>query len=172
MKLPCFRPFPVAKPIPRPMYPTYFKLTEAEPDLNHITALLTEPDVGAIALFRGSVRGVTARSGMPAETIELEYEAYEEMAVERMAQIADEIWAKWPSIKGIAIVQRIGVLAVGEMTTLVACASGHRDQGGFEAAQFGIDRLKEIVPVWKKELTLGKSYWVEGEYRPNSADNG
>ena len=67
-----------------------------------------------------------------------------------MAQIAEEIWERWPLVKGIAIVQRVGTLQVGEMTTLVACAAGHRDQGAFEAARYGIDRLKQIVPVWKK----------------------
>ncbi len=153
------------------MYPTYFQISEDEPDLNHITALLTEPDVGAIGLFRGTVRGETARPGHPAETIHLEYEAYEEMALERMAQIADEIWAQWPLVKGVAIVQRVGMLSVGDMTTLVVCAAGHRDQGVFEAARFGIDRLKEIVPIWKKEISKNASVWIEGDYRPNNDDN-
>ena len=153
------------------MHTTYFKLAEEEPDLNEITAALTRPDVGAVVMFRGTVRGATQRKGLPEETVRLEYEAYEEMAVERMAQIAREIWDKWPLVKGVAIVQRIGTLGVGEMTTLVVCASGHRDQGAFEAARYGIDRLKEIVPVWKKEVGTDKSVWVEGDYRPNSADN-
>jgi molybdopterin synthase catalytic subunit len=54
---------------------------------------------------------------------------------------------------------------------LVACASAHRDQGVFEAARYGIDRLKEIVPVWKKEVGIDRSLWVEGHYRPTEADN-
>ena len=152
-------------------FPTYFALTESDPDLNEIHACLTQPDVGSVVTFRGSVRGETQRDGLPPKTLHLEYEAYEEMAVERMQQIADEIWDRWPLVKGIAIVQRIGKLNVGEMTTLVSCASGHRDQGGFEAARYGIDRLKEIVPVWKKEVDEDRAIWVEGDYRPNSADN-
>ena len=152
-------------------FPTWFELAENEPDLNKITAHLTEPDVGSVVFFRGSVRGATDREGLPPETIHLEYEAYEEMAVDRMRQIAHEIWEKWPLVKGVAIVQRIGTLDVSNMTTLVACASGHRDQGGFEAARYGIDRLKEIVPVWKKEVSADNSVWVEGDYRPTSQDN-
>ena len=74
-------------------------------------------------------------------------------------------------VKGVAIVQRIGRLGVGDATTLVACAAGHRDQGAFEAARYGIDRLKEIVPVWKKEIGEDKSVWVEGSYTPTTADN-
>jgi molybdopterin synthase catalytic subunit len=57
------------------------------------------------------------------------------------------------------------------MTTIVACAAGHRDQGAFEAARYGIDRLKEIVPVWKKEVGHDKSVWIEGDYRPTETDN-
>lgn len=152
-------------------WPTYFALSEDEPDLNAIHAALTQPDVGAIVTFRGSVRGETNREGLPAQTIYLEYEAYEVMARERMAQIAREIWEKWPLVKGVAIVQRIGRITVGDMTTLVACAAGHRDQGAFEAARYGIDRLKEIVPIWKKEIGVDKSVWVEGDYRPTKEDN-
>jgi molybdopterin synthase catalytic subunit len=147
-----------------------FAVTTGEVDLNAIARQLTEPDVGAIVFFHGSVRGATARDGLPAETDYLEYEAYEDMALRNMAQIAREIWTRWPPVKGIAIVQRIGKLDVGETTTLVACAAGHRDQGAFEAARYGIDRLKQIVPVWKKEVGSDQSVWIEGDYRPTRAD--
>lgn len=152
-------------------YPTYFAITEKEPDIGAIHSHLTQPDVGAIVSFTGSVRGETQRDGLPGETIYLEYESYSEMAEAKMAQIAYEIWERWPLVKGIAIVQRIGKLDIGEMTTFVACASGHRDQGGFEAARYGIDRLKEIVPVWKKEVGRDKSVWVEGTYQATEKDN-
>jgi molybdopterin synthase catalytic subunit len=152
-------------------YPTYFAVTTDDPDLNAIAARLAQSDVGAIIWFTGFVRGETQRDGLPSRTMYLEYEAYEEMALEKMAQIAREIWARWPLVRGIAIVQRIGRLEVGVATTLVACAAGHRDQGAFDAARYGIDRLKEIVPVWKKEIGTDRSVWVEGDYRPTSADN-
>jgi molybdopterin synthase catalytic subunit len=151
-------------------YPTYFDVTEAELDLNEIHARLTTPEVGAIITFRGSVRGKTRRPGLPAETEHLEYEAYSAMALQKMEQIAREIWRQWSDVRGIAIVQRVGKLEVGELTTLVACAAGHRDQGAFEAARYGIDRLKEIVPVWKKEVGADRSVWIEGDYRPTPED--
>ena len=152
-------------------YPTYFALSEAAPDIHTIHAHLTQPDIGAIVTFTGSVRGQTQRDGLPPETVHLEYEAYSEMAELKMAQIAQEIWERWPQVKGIAIVQRIGKLEVGDATTFVACASGHRDQGVFDAARYGIDRLKEIVPVWKKEVGPDKSVWVEGHYQATDKDN-
>jgi molybdopterin synthase catalytic subunit len=152
-------------------HPTYFALTHDQVDLNAIVARLTRPDVGAVVLFTGSVRGETQREGLPEATMHLEYEAYEEMARLKMDQIAAEIWQRWPLVKGVAIVQRTGRLEIGETTTLVACAAAHRDQGAFEAARYGIDRLKEIVPVWKREVGRDRSEWIEGHFRPTSADN-
>jgi len=151
-------------------YPTYFAVTEDELDVEAITARLAEPSVGAIVFFQGTVRGATERQGLPPQTLYLEYEAYGQMAHQKMAQIAHEIWEQWPQVRGVAIVQRVGKLDVGETTTFVACASGHRDQGVFEAARYGIDRLKEIVPVWKKEVGEDESVWVEGDYHPDEAD--
>jgi molybdopterin converting factor subunit 1 len=152
-------------------HPTSFILTEQPVDLNEIHNHLTRPDVGAIVTFSGAVRGETQREGLPAATVHLEYEAYEEMAQLKMAQIAQEIWDRWPLVKGIAIVQRIGKLEIGETTTIVACASAHRDQGAFEAARYGIDRLKQIVPVWKKEVGVDRSIWIEGDFWPTEDDN-
>ena len=150
--------------------PTYFALTETAPDIPDIIRRLTTPDIGAVVFFHGSVRGETQRDGFPPQTIYLEYEAYVPMAERKMAQIAHEIWDRWPDVQGVALVQRTGRLAVGEMTTLVVCAAGHRDQGAFEAARYGIDRLKEIVPVWKKEVGEDRSVWIEGDYRPTAQD--
>jgi MoaE-MoaD fusion protein len=151
-------------------HPTYFALTTQPLDVDSITRRLVTPEVGAVVFFQGAVRGETQRTGLPEETLYLEYEAYEEMAHEKMAQIAQEIWARWPAVRGVAIVQRIGRLNVGDTTTFVACAAAHRDQGAFEAARYGIDRLKEIVPVWKKEVGSDHSLWVEGDYHPDSGD--
>lgn len=152
-------------------HPTFLAVTSDEIDLAAIHDHLRQPDIGAIVTFSGSVRGETEREGLPPATIYLEYEAYREMAELKMGQIAHEIWSRWPAVKGVAIVQRIGKLAIGEATTIVACAAAHRDQGAFEAARYGIDRLKEIVPVWKKEVGQDESIWIEGEYRPTEADN-
>ncbi len=152
-------------------HPTYFAITHQPLDMNAIHQQLTRPDVGAVVSFTGSVRGQTRREGLPSETLYLEYEAYSAMAEAKMAQIAQEIWARWPLVKGVAIVQRIGQLSIGDVTTYVACAAGHRDQGVFDAARYGIDRLKEIVPIWKKEVGTDSSVWVEGHYQPTEKDN-
>ncbi len=151
-------------------HPTYFAISPLDMDLAAIYERLAQPNTGAIVSFTGLVRGQTAREGMPAKTLYLEYEAYSSMAEEKMAQIADEIWQKWSDVKGVAIVQRIGKLDIGDVTTFIACASGHRDQGVFDAARYGIDRLKEIVPVWKKEVGPNESTWVEGKYKPSTKD--
>lgn len=152
-------------------HPTFFAISPEAPDMRAIYDHLTQPDVGAIVNFTGMVRGQTEREGLPTETLYLEYEAYSGMAEEKMAQIALEIWQKWPGVKGVAIVQRIGKLAISDVTTFIACAAGHRDQGVFEAARYGIDRLKEIVPVWKREVGPNESVWVEGKYQPSAEDN-
>lgn len=150
-------------------YPTIFSITEDEIDLNDLVDRITLPSTGAAAIFTGMVRGVTARDN-PHETVYLEYEAYKPMAEAKMKQVADEIRAKWPVIEGIAIVQRIGRLYPRTPTVLIACSSAHRDTGVFDAARYGIDRLKEIVPVWKKEVGPQGEEWVEGDYIPKPGE--
>lgn len=148
---------------------TYIAITQSELDLDDLLAKITQSSTGAAAIFTGMVRGVTTR-GEAHETIYLEYETYQPMAEAKMAQVANEIRERWPSVEGIAIVQRIGRLNPGTPTVLIACSAAHRDTGVFEAARFGIDRLKEIVPVWKKEVGPGGQSWVEGEYIPTQND--
>jgi molybdopterin synthase catalytic subunit len=124
---------------------------------------------GAAAIFTGMVRGATSR-GETHETEYLEYEAYIPMAEEKMKQVAEEIRARWSSVEGIAIVQRIGKLFPKTPTVLIVCTAAHRDTGVFEAARYGIDRLKEIVPIWKKEVGPGGEFWVEGDYIPKPGE--
>jgi molybdopterin synthase catalytic subunit len=150
-------------------YPTIYFITEAEIDLNELLAQITLPTTGAAAVFTGMVRGVTER-GDPRETAYLEYEAYVPMAEAKMKQVAEEIRSQWPAIEGIAIVQRIGKLYPQTPTVLIACTAAHRDTGVFEAARYGIDRLKEIVPIWKKEVGSDGEFWVEGEYLPRPGE--
>lgn len=149
--------------------PTIFSITEDEIDLNELLAQVTLTSTGAAAIFTGMVRGETRR-GEAHETEYLEYEAYVPMAEAKMKQVADEIRARWSSIEGIAIVQRIGKLYPKTPTVLIACTAAHRDTGVFEAARYGIDRLKEIVPVWKKEVSPDGQFWVEGGYIPKAGE--
>jgi molybdopterin synthase catalytic subunit len=150
-------------------FPTILTVTDEELDLNRLLAQITLPSTGAACFFSGMVRGVTLR-GEAHETEHLVYEAYVSMAEAKMAQVADEIRARWPQVEGIAIVQRVGKLMPGTPTVLIACSAAHRDTGVFEAARYGIDRLKEIVPIWKKEVSPIGEEWVEGDYVPGQAD--
>lgn len=150
-------------------FPTIFSITEDAIDLNNLLAKVTLTSTGAAAIFTGMVRGTTSR-GEAHETEYLMYEAYAPMAEEKMKQVAQEIRARWPSIEGIAIVQRIGKLYPKTPTVLIACTAAHRDTGIFEAARYGIDRLKEIVPVWKKEVSPDGAFWVEGDYFPKPGE--
>lgn len=149
--------------------PTVFSITEDEIDLNDLLARITLTSTGAAAIFTGMVRGETKR-GEEHQTEYLEYEAYIPMAEEKMKQVADEIRARWDAIEGIAIVQRIGKLYPKTPTVLIACTAAHRDTGVFEAARYGIDRLKEIVPIWKKEVSPSGEFWVEGGYIPKAGE--
>jgi len=149
--------------------PTLFSITEQELDLDDLLRRITLPTTGAACIFTGMVRAETRRV-VPHQTVHLEYEAYKPMAETKMRQVADEIRQRWPEVEGIAIVQRIGRLLPGTPTVLIACSAAHRDTGVFEAARYGIDRLKEIVPVWKKEVGPAGEVWVEGKYIPGRED--
>ncbi|MBL1171506.1 MAG: molybdenum cofactor biosynthesis protein MoaE [Chloroflexi bacterium] len=148
-------------------YPTICFITENEIDLNDLLARITLTTTGAAAIFTGMVRGVTSRDD-PHETTYLEYESYKPMAEAKMKQVADEIRERWSTIEGIAIVQRIGNLYPHTPTVLIACMAAHRETGVFDAARYGIDRLKEIVPVWKKEVGPNGKEWIVGDYFPRS----
>lgn len=149
--------------------PTVVLLTEEALDIDSLLAALTLPTTGAACVFSGVVRQET-RGEAPHHTLHLDYEAYPEMAREKLAQVAEEIRRQWPAIEGIGLVQRIGRLLPGTPTVLIACTAAHRDTGVFEAARYGIDRLKQIVPVWKREVGPGTATWVEGAYTPTSDD--
>ena len=147
-------------------YPEIFRIADHQIDLNELVASVTLPSTGAVCTFTGTVRGLSSDH----ETSLLNYEAYMPMAEAKMKQVANEIRSRWQDVQGIAMVQRVGQLKVGEFTVMIAVSAGHRDQGIFEAARYGIDRLKEIVPVWKQEVGPQGERWVEGHYRPTEAD--
>lgn len=150
-------------------FPTFCSITEDEVDMNDLLFRITLDSTGAAAIFTGMVRGITSRDD-PHETAYLEYESYKPMAEAKMKQVAHEIRQRWNTIEGITIVQRIGRLYPRTPTVLIACTSAHRDTGVFDAARYGIDRLKEIVPVWKKEVGPQGPEWVEGHYIPKPGE--
>lgn len=150
-------------------FPTIIAITVNEIDINKIVAGITLSTTGATCIFSGIVREVTNR-GVERQTEHLEYDAYLGMAEVKMGQICAEIRSRWHDIEGVALVQRIGMLMPGTVSVIVACSSSHRDSGIFEATRFGIDRLKEIVPVWKKEVSKDGEEWIEGEYYPHRGE--
>ena len=149
--------------------PTIVKVVEVLPDLEALVSAITLPTTGAACLFAGLVRGQTFRD-LPHQTVQLEYEAYIPMAEAKLAQVAAEIRARWPEIEGLALLHRVGTMTVGAPIVYIACTSAHRDTGLFEAAKYGIDRLKEIVPIWKKEIGPQGERWVEGDYQPKAGE--
>jgi molybdopterin synthase catalytic subunit len=129
-----------------------FKVTPGPISADEVIARLADPAVGAIATFVGVVRDETEGR----KTQYLEYEAYPEMAEATLRQIGDEIRERWPSIREVAIVHRVGRLEIGEAATVIAISAAHRSEV-FDALRYAIDRLKEIAPIWKKEV------WADGE---------
>lgn len=109
---------------------------------------------GGIDVFIGTVRNATKGE----QVTHLYFEAYENMAVKEMQKIADEAIAKW-QLFGVAIHHRLGDLAIGEIPVIIAASSAHRD-AAFQACRFMIDKLKETVPIWKKEFLENGEVWV------------
>ncbi len=118
-----------------------------------IDAVQTE-QAGAINIFIGTVRNQTAQKSV----IGLEYEAFEAMAIKKMEEIAEQAKAKFPVLK-VAMAHRVGKLKLGEMAVVIAVATPHRAES-FAACKFIIDTLKEVVPIWKKELFEDGEVWV------------
>jgi molybdopterin synthase catalytic subunit len=147
-------------------YPTFLRITPDPIDLNDLQRAITTEYDGAVVIFTGTVRKFSAGE----VTLSLEYEAYIDMALAKLRQIAVEMRQQFSAIHGVALVQRIGQMQVCEPTVAVLVSAGHRGDGAFEAARFGIDRLKQIVPVWKRETRPDGSDWIEGDYTPKPGD--
>ncbi len=148
---------------------TRLELTEGPLDVGEVVRSLAGPTTGAVCVFTGLVRARSEREGEH-RTDYLEYEAFAAMAQQKLAQVAREMRERWPALQGIAIVQRLGRLEPGTPSVVVAASAAHRDSGVFEAARYGIDRLKEIVPIWKKDVGPDGERWVEGSYHPGDKD--
>lgn len=134
-----------------------FEITPLPISVAEVVSRLEDPANGALVTFIGVVRGDTHGR----QVHYLEYEAYPEMAEEALAQIGEEIRRHWPEVRGVSIVHRVGRLNVGETSVVIALSAAHRSQL-FDALRYAIDRLKEVVPIWKKEVWADGAEWKAG----------
>jgi molybdopterin synthase catalytic subunit len=131
------------------------RLTHDAIDYHALTEQVRRPVCGAVVTFLGTVRDLTDGR----ETVALDYEAYPGMAEKKLAEIERETRERWP-VGEMALVHRLGHLDVGAVSVAVAVSCPHRAQA-FEACRYAIDRLKELVPIWKKENWAdGTTEWV------------
>ncbi|WP_022797522.1 molybdenum cofactor biosynthesis protein [Thermus islandicus] len=136
--------------------PDSFGLTRDPLDLEALVAWATAPEYGAVVSFLGTTRSPNRGE----EVAFLEYEAYPEMALKAMARILEEMRHRWP-LGRIALWHRLGRVDPGEASIAIVVSARHRKEA-FAACQYAIDRVKQVLPVWKKEHRKDGSFWVEG----------
>ena len=134
----------------------FFRILERPITADELIPHVLTDAYGAVATFSGTVRNHARGKHVTA----LSYEAYPEMAEAEMRKIAAEVYAQWPECR-VAMLHRIGKLEIGEVSVAIAVATPHR-KASFEACEFAINRLKETVPIWKKEAYDDGEVWVEG----------
>jgi molybdopterin synthase catalytic subunit len=142
-----------------------FDVTCDKLDPQPLIDFVRKDESGAVVLFHGVVRGWSEGR----RVLCLEYDAYVPMAVKEMQRIGDELRARW-QVTEVAMRHRIGRLEVGETCLIVAVSAPHR-QDAFAACHYAVDRLKETVPVWKKEVWEGGETWVEGHIVQEESDS-
>ena len=131
------------------------QITQSPIDSSSVIQSVSDSNAGATLLFLGTTREFTGDK----QTTSLEYECYEEMAMAKMNELRTKAMKRWP-LTGCTIIHRIGNVAIGETSVAIAVSSPHRADG-FTAGRWLIDTLKEVVPIWKKELwSDGTSEWV------------
>lgn len=130
------------------------KITRDQLDPIPIADTVRQDSNGAVVTFLGTTR----RSSQGREVLFLDYEAYKPMAMKELQRIAMEVTSMW-NIKDVAIVHRIGRLEIGDISLVVSTASPHRKEA-FEACHYVVDRIKETVPIWKKEVFKDGGVWV------------
>jgi molybdopterin synthase catalytic subunit len=137
--------------------PVLVRISAGPIPVDEALSFVGDPGSGGTCLFVGTVRDASEAGAVTG----LHYEAWDELATRRLTEIAAEMRERWP-VKKVAILHRTGDLAVGEASVVVACSAPHRAEA-FDACRHGIERLKEDVPIWKKEaLVSGEAQWVMG----------
>ena len=131
-----------------------YEITDRPIDVSRVLAAVGDPGAGAIATFLGTTR----RENAGRRVVRLEYEAHEQMAVREMERLGAEALRRWSLVR-VAMMHRVGVVGLGEVSVAIAVAAPHRGEA-FEACRWLIDRLKAIVPIWKKEHYEGGAVWI------------
>ncbi|MBA2518413.1 MAG: MoaD family protein [Chloroflexia bacterium] len=144
----------------------FFRVQRDVIDPRMVERVVAGAEVGGIVTFSGTVRDRARGKAV----IALDYEAYEPVAENMLARIGDEVHTRW-GVDRVAIVHRIGRLPVGEISVVISAAAAHR-AAAFDACEYAIDRIKVLVPIWKKEFYADGSHWVgtEAEYQRESSD--
>jgi molybdopterin converting factor subunit 1 len=137
-----------------------FELVRDPIPVSEIVALLKAPGEGAVVVFEGIVRNHSGGR----RTLYLDYEAYESMALAKLREIGAAMRERF-AVDHVALIHRLGRLAIGETSVLVAVSAPHRG-AAFDACRFGIDTLKRTAPIWKKEYFEDGAVWAEGELPP------
>ena len=140
-----------------------FKIVDEPIDATAMGELVRSDADGAVCVFLGVAR----KFSRGREVVHLEYEAYPEMAEKKMAEIGDELRVKFGAER-VVILHRTGVLPIGEASVGIAVATPHRREA-FAACQYAIDRLKETVPIWKKEVWSDGQQWIGWEGQATAA---
>lgn len=143
-----------AEPFAEPAWMGPVSIGRTPIDVAALERAVAEPHAGAIVTFAGTTRADNAGR----HVIRLEYEGYEPMALSEMKRLAVEAGERWRIVR-IAISHRLGLVNVGETSVAISVSAAHRAEA-FEACRFAIDRLKETVPIWKKEYFEGGEVWV------------
>jgi molybdopterin synthase catalytic subunit len=135
----------------------FYRITRSPISACELASQLCAPQDGAVVVFEGIVRNHSRGRA----TLYLEYEGYEPMAIRKMQELGSEAKQKF-AIDAIGMIHRLGRLEIGETSVAIVVAAQHR-RAAFEACQYAIDRLKQIVPIWKKEYFADGAVWGEGE---------
>lgn len=131
-----------------------FEIVDQPIDVEAIREKVMDRNAGAVTLFIGTVREMTKGK----KTLSLQYEAYAPMAIKMFEQIEREILEQWPDVR-LAITHRVGLLAISDIAVVIAVSSPHR-KVAYEANEFAIERIKQIVPIWKKEHWEDGTAWI------------
>ncbi|RAK17014.1 molybdopterin synthase catalytic subunit [Anoxybacillus vitaminiphilus] len=143
-----------------------FTITKEPISIEEVVKKVIRPEAGAVTTFIGTVREFTNGK----RTLFLQYEAYVSMAEKKLAEIGEEIARKWPDAK-VAITHRIGKLDISDIAVVIAVSTPHR-KDAYEANQYAIERIKQIVPIWKKEHWENGEEWVGNQLETKAYPTG